>query len=110
VCFLLYASHNVLDSLCVDTGPPFGVPLLWPFSMQVYQSPWLLLPDVHHTNKALFSLHNVLLVARELLVFVPLVVLLQIRHGASWNRFAGATWFFGSWFLLAVCMSVASVN
>jgi inner membrane protein len=108
--FLLYASHNVLDILCLDTGPPFGVPLFWPLSAEAYQSPWLLLPDVHHTNKALFSTHNLLLIIREVLLFLPLVVLVQIRKSGSWFRFVRVAWFFASWFLLAVCGSVAALN
>jgi inner membrane protein len=108
--FLLYASHNVLDTLCIDTGPPFGVPLFWPWSQETYQSPWLLLPDVHHTNRRLFSTHNLLLMIREVLLFLPLVALVQILKSRSSVWLARAAWFYGGWFLVAVCVSVFSVN
>jgi hypothetical protein len=108
--FLLYASHNMLDALCMDTGSPFGVPLLWPWSQETYQFFWLLLPDVHHTRRPFFGTHNLLLMIREALVFLPLIALVQISKNGSRPWCSRAVWFYGGWFLVAVGVSVLSVN
>jgi membrane-bound metal-dependent hydrolase YbcI (DUF457 family) len=34
--FLLYSSHVILDYFTLDTGAPYGVPLLWPLSHESY--------------------------------------------------------------------------
>jgi inner membrane protein len=104
--FLLYASHNVLDTLCIDTGPPFGVPLLWPWSQETYQSPWLLLPDVHHTIAPLLSTHNVLLAIQETLIFLPLAGFIHTLKVARQPWSQRGAWFYGSWFLSVLSASV----
>jgi inner membrane protein len=108
--FFLYVSHTVLDYLCLDTGAPFGVPLFWPWSQETYQSPWLLLPNVHHTSRPLFGAHNLLLMVREMLVFFPLFGLVQglTRSSRPWS--ALATWLYGCWFIVAVSASLSSLH
>jgi inner membrane protein len=108
--FFLYCSHMMLDYLCLDTGAPFGVPLLWPWSDETYLSPWLLLPDVHHSSRRIVGVHNLLLMIREVLVLLPLIGLIQILKSRSHPWFAPAAWFYGCWFLVALWLSVLSVN
>ena len=79
------ASHLLLDYLTVDTRPPFGIPLLWPFSDRVFLFPHPFFLDIHrsasplHFLPSLFSHHNLLAAARELLfVGVPLL-LVELR-------------------------------
>jgi len=107
-CFLLYASHIVLDFFTLDPGDRSGVPLLWPLS-ETYQSPWALLPNVQHSRGPIFSTHNFLLMVRELVVFAPLVALVQLAKSTArpWSR--AAAWVYGCWFFLAVCLSAYSV-
>jgi membrane-bound metal-dependent hydrolase YbcI (DUF457 family) len=105
VLFLLYASHVVLDFFTLDTGAPFGVPLFWPFSGESYQSSWLLLPNVQHTRAPLVSLHNVGLMARETLIFLPLIALIHTLKRGNVGRLLTPVCLFGGWFILAVWVS-----
>jgi len=41
-----YLSHLVLDYLTIDTRPPAGVQLLWPFSSAYYMSPVTLFTEI----------------------------------------------------------------
>jgi inner membrane protein len=80
----LFFSHPILDFLAVDTGYPFGKPLLWPITNTYYQSPLLLFSDVWRSPYSsgffisLFSWHNFLAVLREIVVIGPGIVLLKI--------------------------------
>lgn len=108
--FLLYASHVVLDFVTLDTGAPYGVPLFWPWSHDSYQSSWLLLPNVQHTRAPLFSLHNIALMAREAVIFLPLVAFIHgVKHRKTTWPLRSA-WFYGGWFILAVLASVFSLQ
>jgi membrane-bound metal-dependent hydrolase YbcI (DUF457 family) len=107
---VLYASHVVLDFFTLDTGAPYGVPLFWPWSHEAYQSPWLLLPNVQHTRAPLFSSHNLFLMIRETLVFLPLAGLVQIVKRSSRPWSAPAAWLYCSWFLVAAWASVFQVQ
>jgi membrane-bound metal-dependent hydrolase YbcI (DUF457 family) len=108
--FLLYASHVVLDFFSLDTGAPYGVPLFWPWNHETYQSPWLLLPDVHHTRRPLLGTHNLFLMMREGLVFLPLIGLVQSLKNSPRSRPAAAVWFYGCWFLIAVWASTLTLQ
>lgn len=68
---LLYASHPLLDLFAVDTSPPIGVPLLWPFSGLYVHAPVILFPDVHHGPSwaAFVNWHNLRAVIPETLGF-----------------------------------------
>ncbi len=79
-----YLSHVLLDLLSKDTAAPYGVELLWPLSSEFYISPILVFDDIWRGTLAkLFSLHNWLAVAREVLVVGPLaaIVALWWRRG-----------------------------
>lgn len=69
-----YASHTLLDWLGIDTSPPVGIMALWPFSHAYYES------DVHVFLAISrrywlpeFWTSNLLALARELLILVPIV-------------------------------------
>ncbi|MGD8396102.1 MAG: metal-dependent hydrolase [Candidatus Eiseniibacteriota bacterium] len=74
-----YASHVVLDMFCIDTRPPFGVPLLWPFWDGYLASPVEVFLDIHRDRDtaafvgSLFQLHNLKAVLWELVVMVTVV-------------------------------------
>jgi membrane-bound metal-dependent hydrolase YbcI (DUF457 family) len=110
LAFVLFASHIALDSVTVDSGAPIGVPLFWPFSQETYQAPWALLPNVQHTRAPVVSVHNALLMVREVVVFAPLVGLaLAVRTSvAPWRR--AATWVCGALFVTAAGLSIASLS
>lgn len=108
--FVLYASHSLVDAFTLDTSPPRGVPLLWPWDHTTYKSPWPLLPNVQHTREPLLSTHNLLLMVQEAMLFVPLVALAHVLRSRrrTWTR--SAVYLYGGWFVAAVAVSVASLN
>lgn len=102
----LYASHLLLDFFTLDTGYPYGIPLFWP-SLETYQSPWVLLPNVQHSSRSSLSLHNLYVALRELLIFGTLCLLVfysTSRHGVKIRR----VFAFGSFWLLAVILLLFS--
>lgn len=82
-----YGSHLLLDWLALDTGPPIGIPLFWPFSEVDFISPVLFFSDVYKgmTNatffQELFCRHNLVTIAGELIIMGPVYVVALI-----WNR------------------------
>jgi len=108
--FFLYASHAILDFFTLDTGEPYGVPLFWPWILETYQSPWLLLPNVQHTRSPLLSSHNLFLTLREGLVFLPLIGLVNALNTSSWSWARPAAWFYAAWLLIALWVSVFSLR
>ena len=71
-------SHVLLDCLALDQRPPYGCPLLWPFSNRFFISPVVLFSDVSRSSdsklffSSLFNLHNLRTVAIEAAVLMPL--------------------------------------
>jgi inner membrane protein len=108
--FVLYASHALLDFFTLDPGKPHGVPFFWPWQLETYQSPWPLLPHVQHTRAPIFSIHNLFLVIREMLLFLPLVGLIQSLKIGRWPWPRTASWFYGSWFAAALWVSAFSLR
>jgi membrane-bound metal-dependent hydrolase YbcI (DUF457 family) len=110
VLLALYASHLGLDVVTLDTSAPHGVPLFWPWSGETYESPWMLLPNVQHTQAPLVSAHNVLLMVREAVIFVPLVGLTEVlTHRGRPGRWGPAA-IYGAWFAAALTISVVSLR
>lgn len=108
--FAVYASHLALDTVTADTSPPVGIPLLWPATAEPFQAPWILLPKVQHGAEPMVSLHNALLVARETLIFGPLVVLsLAARRSLPVGN-QRAAWLSGLAFATAAGLSIASLS
>jgi membrane-bound metal-dependent hydrolase YbcI (DUF457 family) len=110
VVFVLYASHSVLDSVTLDPGWPSGVPFLWPWSHETFQAPWVLLPNVQHTRAPVISVHNALLMVREVLILAPLAGLVLTRRPSVRRRWRTATWLCAVWFLVAAGLSIASLG
>jgi membrane-bound metal-dependent hydrolase YbcI (DUF457 family) len=85
VLFACSASHIFLDLLGKDTRPPIGVPFLWPFVRRSFKLPIELFPDLcKDTYSEIFSLHNLGVVAYEVLLFgglIAIIVTLKIRFG-----------------------------
>ena len=77
---LAWASHIVLDYLGRDTAPPIGLMALWPLSSGFYKFPWPLFLDIGRTFTWATAAHNLLAVAWETLVLLPLVVLCVRVH------------------------------
>jgi len=74
-------SHLVLDHFTLDTAPPFGAPVFWPFSDQYFISPVPVFSDVYRgdTSDTFFSglliAHNAGTIAREIVLIAPVAVL-----------------------------------
>jgi membrane-bound metal-dependent hydrolase YbcI (DUF457 family) len=78
---LLVASHLVLDVFGADTRPPYGVPLLAPFSDAHFISPVPLFASVDHRSLAtLVAPANLLNMAADLWLALPLGALLLLRY------------------------------
>jgi membrane-bound metal-dependent hydrolase YbcI (DUF457 family) len=68
-----YGSHVLLDWLAQDTSPPLGVMALWPFDSSFFLSPvHVFLRISREYWLAAAWTQNVVSVARELLILVPL--------------------------------------
>lgn len=110
VLFALYASHLVLDFFTGGAGLPRGVPFFWPWPGEDFRSSWALLPKVLHTSGPLIGAHNLLLVFREVLLFLPLVGLVYTlaNRSPAWPK--RAAWLYGGWLLVATSVSVLSLR
>jgi inner membrane protein len=84
IFFTLYFSHVLLDSLCEDSSPPYGVPALWPITGHYYISPISVFLDIQRDQvsgtfiRSLFSFHNFLAILIEIVIFLPLVVIVSL--------------------------------
>jgi inner membrane protein len=81
-----YVSHVILDFFAIDTGAPFGVPLLWPVSSTSYIASFPVFLDVQRLQAetvtfvtSVFSSHNLLAVTWEVLLLAPMVIFAQRR-------------------------------
>ena len=79
--FLAYCTHLALDYLTVDDSEPHGIPLLWPLSPRTFVAADPPFERVLHSNISVLNLHNLEVAARELLIFLPLVVILAWWRG-----------------------------
>jgi membrane-bound metal-dependent hydrolase YbcI (DUF457 family) len=68
-----WASHTLLDYLNRDTSPPIGLMALWPWSDAHYKFPWPLFMDIGRTLDGTTLRHNLVAVAWEALLLVPLL-------------------------------------
>jgi inner membrane protein len=81
-CALSFASHILLDWLSRDTTAPIGIMALWPFSHAYYES------DLHvfmaisrrYYQGWTFVRHNVLAVAREIAILLPVLALVVVMR------------------------------
>jgi inner membrane protein len=81
-----YASHLLLDWLSKDTRAPSGIPALWPFTAQYYQSPWTVFSETsrRYWLPEEFLLGNLRALSWEVAVLLPLLVV-------AWVRWSGRT-------------------
>jgi membrane-bound metal-dependent hydrolase YbcI (DUF457 family) len=71
---LAYATHTLLDWLGTDTSPPIGIMALWPFSRGYYESHLHVFMAISRRYwLPEFWTYNLRALARELLIFVPIV-------------------------------------
>lgn len=81
---LAVLSHLVLDLLTWDSSPPKGMMLFWPFDKNHYDVRWDFFLACRRDNvsatffSSLFSVYNLKVVLRELLIMTPLVGLVKI--------------------------------
>jgi membrane-bound metal-dependent hydrolase YbcI (DUF457 family) len=83
----LYGSHLILDFICIDGRPPFGIPILWPFTDRYFMIP--LLPPVKHSHldhatiaqvlADIFSMHNLYVICLETILTVPFALIIVWR-------------------------------
>jgi len=82
--FSLYGSHLILDLISIDGRPPFGIPILWPFTDRYFMIP--LLPPVKHSHldhatiaqvlADIFSTHNLYVIGLEIILTVPFALII----------------------------------
>jgi len=77
---ILYSSHAVLDYLGADNGPPYGIPIFWPFTNAYYASPIPIFLDIQRPMPSgtdfvlgLMSVHNLAAAIVEFLLLCPLI-------------------------------------
>ena len=80
VCGAAYLSHLVLDWLAVDTWPPYGLQILWPFSDRWFMSGWHVFRQTARDRlfTAAIMKQNVLAIAQEMAILLPIVVALWL--------------------------------
>jgi len=80
----LYLSHLLLDYLTLDTFPPYGEQLFWPFIKKYFISPVSVFTDVHKAStnslffSSLFIIHNFWTVVRECIILLPIIIIIKI--------------------------------
>jgi len=88
---VLYASHLLLDLISYDGAEPIGMPLLWPFSSELFHSPYTLFGGLLHGHAGddfvtalqdIFQRANLNVIAVEIAVTLPflIIVFLFSRH------------------------------
>jgi inner membrane protein len=82
--FAVAFSHLFLDTLTVDTGAPYGLPLLWPFTNTHDRFPFSLFLNINRgmSLHVLLTWHNLFAVILELLITLPfLLIVWHKRYG-----------------------------
>ena len=83
VAFLVWATHPLMDSLAPDTSVPYGVMAFWPFSHQYFLTGLsVFMPIWRYPVSARAITHDILAIAWEILLLVPVVYLVG-RPGPS---------------------------
>jgi len=75
-----WGSHLLLDYLAVDTNPPIGIPLWWPFAGGYFNSPLTLFLDIGRTLDWRTVRHDALAVTWETVIMLPILL------ATSWWR------------------------
>jgi membrane-bound metal-dependent hydrolase YbcI (DUF457 family) len=84
-----FSSHLLLDVLNVDTNPPIGLMVLWPWSRDYFKAPWPVFLDIGRTLNWRTVRHDTVAVAWELCLLCPVLIAawrLRARSRAgAWN-------------------------
>jgi inner membrane protein len=76
--FLAWVSHPLLDALAIDTAPPIGVMLFWPFSREHVQTGLAVFSPISRSwGQPGLVAHNAWAVVREVAILGPIT-------GAVW--------------------------
>ena len=90
MCGAAYATHLLLDWMAVDTYPPYGIQLFWPFSSRWYMSSLSVFPQTERLR--VWSLRairiNLLAMAWETAILLPVVGLVWLVRVKTLARFA----------------------
>jgi membrane-bound metal-dependent hydrolase YbcI (DUF457 family) len=88
VCAAAYASHLLLDWLGVDGYPPRGIQMLWPFSDAWFISDWDVFRQTARQQllTAPVIRTNLLAIAQELAILVPVLYLLWVVRSRGRSR------------------------
>jgi membrane-bound metal-dependent hydrolase YbcI (DUF457 family) len=70
-----WGSHLLLDYLGVDTHPPIGIPLWWPFAPGYLKAPWTLFLDIGRTLDWHTIRHNTVAVTWEVVLTLPILLI-----------------------------------
>ena len=77
---LMYGTHLLIDFLTEDGSSPYGIPLLWPFTDHHFYSPYVIFYSIHRGRwSQVFSWHNVVGLAIEIAVLLPVAGLARFR-------------------------------
>ena len=89
-CVVAYASHLLLDWLQTDPTPPHGLQLLWPISSTWFISGWNIFrpTERRHFLELATMKRNVVCVAQELAILVPVVAALWLVRVKTLARLA----------------------
>ena len=89
LCALAYASHVLLDWLGADRFPPRGIQMLWPFSHRWLISDWDVFRQTvrQHFLTAPIIWQNVIAVAQEIAILLPIVLVLWLVRVKAASRF-----------------------
>jgi len=80
---LVYTAHLVGDYFAHDLEAPFGIAVFWPFTNTFYIAPSPFISNITHGDfgqdnisviSDIFSLHNLMAVGLEAIMFVPLLL------------------------------------
>jgi membrane-bound metal-dependent hydrolase YbcI (DUF457 family) len=81
-CALAVASHVLFDWLGSDDTPPLGVMALWPFSNAFYFANAFVFEAISRRYwLSNFFTHNLLAVAREIAILLPIVIAVRFVRG-----------------------------
>ncbi len=74
--FAAWATHPLLDALALDTSPPIGVMAFWPVSHQYFITGLSVFMPIWRDPGSLRAvIHDILAVARELVILAPVALL-----------------------------------
>ena len=87
VVALVWFTHPLMDALGDDSSAPFGVMLWWPFSREFYLARFSVFDSAYRAYwKPDFWPHNIVAVAKEILILAPILVTARLWRRRSVAR------------------------